>query len=608
MNLLNRRRLFGSKKQKTLPYDCEVEYIEFNKERSGPIKITADYIPQGGDIDIELEFMPIAFSGKEYDSYFMSYVAANTQAYLMHSYGNNNNAVNIRNGNISSTDTKNIPINVGEKNFLRMEGVARKYKLNNIEGSLKAASSIKNTSPIKIIGSIEENPNCAYYRLYYFKLWKAGDLILDLIPVRKDNIGYLYNKVTGKLLDNVGTGKFILGPNVTMPYDAEVEYLETTREDGRAYIDTEYIPNGDDIDFYATFMPIDYVGNYCHWFGNPNNSDKTNKIYRVSRYGTTNDRVCVLNNISQGRYITIGGISLNEKYEISVLHDGNVSFNEIKGTITNMGSGDLNDTSFRLFSSLPSNYTFGRLYSFRLDKAGVTQLDLIPVRKGNVGYLYDKVSGNMYGNNGDGKFIIGPDKPYDAEIEYLECNQTDEYCCIPTDYKPMGLDNICKVKFMMLLPNSGVQNSGTLFINSGGTTSRAIYRIQTSSDGYILYTMGSAPTANKNIKKDIEYNTIIDAEMSSTNILINGVSNQLVTSLGKNEESFISLFNSSITNLPSANSCSRIYYFKWEKDGETILDLIPVRKGDEGYLYDKVSGRLLGNIGSGHLVLGPDIN
>jgi hypothetical protein len=35
--------------------------------------------------------------------------------------------------------------------------------------------------------------------------------------------------------------------------------------------------------------------------------------------------------------------------------------------------------------------------------------DFIPVRKGTTGYMYDKVSGQLFGNSGSGNFILGPD-------------------------------------------------------------------------------------------------------------------------------------------------------------------------------------------------------
>jgi hypothetical protein len=52
-----------------------------------------------------------------------------------------------------------------------------------------------------------------------------------------------------------------------------------------------------------------------------------------------------------------------------------------------------------------------RLYSFSLEDAnGVKKLDMIPVRIGNGGYLYDKVSGELFCNNAtNDTFAIGND-------------------------------------------------------------------------------------------------------------------------------------------------------------------------------------------------------
>jgi hypothetical protein len=36
--------------------------------------------------------------------------------------------------------------------------------------------------------------------------------------------------------------------------------------------------------------------------------------------------------------------------------------------------------------------------------------DFIPVRVGTTGYMYDKVSGQLFGNSGTGEFILGADK------------------------------------------------------------------------------------------------------------------------------------------------------------------------------------------------------
>lgn len=41
----------------------------------------------------------------------------------------------------------------------------------------------------------------------------TGELIQDLIPVRKDGLGYMYDSVSGQLFRNQGTGAFLYGPD-----------------------------------------------------------------------------------------------------------------------------------------------------------------------------------------------------------------------------------------------------------------------------------------------------------------------------------------------------------------------------------------------------------
>lgn len=52
-----------------------------------------------------------------------------------------------------------------------------------------------------------------------------------------------------------------------------------------------------------------------------------------------------------------------------------------------------------------------KIRSFRIfnDQTGDVYYDAVPVRVGQVGYMYDKVSGQLFGNAGTGDFIIGPD-------------------------------------------------------------------------------------------------------------------------------------------------------------------------------------------------------
>jgi hypothetical protein len=48
-------------------------------------------------------------------------------------------------------------------------------------------------------------------KLYYCKVWQSGTLLHDLIPVRVGQVGYMYDRVSGELFGNAGTGAFTLG-------------------------------------------------------------------------------------------------------------------------------------------------------------------------------------------------------------------------------------------------------------------------------------------------------------------------------------------------------------------------------------------------------------
>ena len=58
--------------------------------------------------------------------------------------------------------------------------------------------------------------------------------------------------------------------------------------------------------------------------------------------------------------------------------------------------------------------TASKVYSLKMWQGGTLVRDIAPVRVGSgssaVGYLYDRVSGELFGNAGMGAFVLGPDK------------------------------------------------------------------------------------------------------------------------------------------------------------------------------------------------------
>lgn len=77
------------------------------------------------------------------------------------------------------------------------------------------------------------------------------------------------------------------------------------------------------------------------------------------------------------------------------------------------GTGTVASAPFYLFACYQSGnlrfYLRQRKYTAKIYCNGVLVRDFQPVRVGRVGYLFDRVSGELFGNAGTGAFILGPD-------------------------------------------------------------------------------------------------------------------------------------------------------------------------------------------------------
>ena len=193
-----------------------------------------------------------------------------------------------------------------------------------------------------------------------------------------------------------------------LPYDAEVEYLEST---GTQYVDTGIAPKN--VPGFA--MSLDCMRISGGWSG----------------YGTgvfPGQRI-VLRNYTGGTALQVGSDvygngSILDGIRITVSFDmvnGHVSVGEYSNTFdpatyTNLGNG----YNFYLFAVSrnntpnPNPYDNLRVYGAKFWSNGVLVRDFQPVRVGSgssaVGYLFDRVSGELFGNAGTGAFTIGPDK------------------------------------------------------------------------------------------------------------------------------------------------------------------------------------------------------
>ena len=178
-----------------------------------------------------------------------------------------------------------------------------------------------------------------------------------------------------------------------LPYDAEVEYLESN---GNQYIDTEFVIAATDrVVVRAFFNASDNLGSrILLGIGNPELWVTTG----ICRFN--NENSCKIKN----------AIVLDAWNDISIDKDlcivNTITFNMSLGTFID------NFLSLWLFAGNKStaNGTNGRIASCKIYRSSFLVRDYIPVRVGSIGYMYDRVSGQLFGNQGSGAFIIGQDK------------------------------------------------------------------------------------------------------------------------------------------------------------------------------------------------------
>jgi hypothetical protein len=189
------------------------------------------------------------------------------------------------------------------------------------------------------------------------------------------------------------------------PYDAEIEYLEGS---GTQYILTN-IPNRSAFSMSLKFM-LTSDASYEAIFGSVGGKSPR-PGFRLYRYNAT-----VLY-AQSGKLINVKTTTASIKNVVitftATANNGTLSISSNYGTSTTSSCDFSENTKWALFTSWVgggvSGTITGRIYSFTYSSSE-QNVDLIPVRVGNVGYMFDKVSGKLFGNAGTGNFILGHDK------------------------------------------------------------------------------------------------------------------------------------------------------------------------------------------------------
>lgn len=192
----------------------------------------------------------------------------------------------------------------------------------------------------------------------------------------------------------------------------------------------------------------------------------------------------------------------------------------------------------------------------------------------------------------------GSTLPYDAEVEYLESTGT-QY--INTGVYP-STSLTFEMEFTLV---NGFTLGGTSFL-FGEYTDDCIYSVAVPSLNAIRV---PSRTGFENATTSLNYTSSHTLSYTPGSIYMDG------TKIGTQARTIsstgvpIRLYgrNSNVDANKTVTSKMRIHRVLMSKDGSVIQSLAPVRVGQVGYMYDKVSGQLLGNAGTGSFILGNDI-
>lgn len=371
-----------------------------------------------------------------------------------------------------------------------------------------------------------------------------------------------------------------------LPYDAEVEYLEST---GTQWIDTGIAANSD-LKVECSFKMLETPNNF-KWLFAARSVDSAGAGFGCGCNGSG-----YITSDYNGRVSALSVFQANTVYNI--VKDKNVcTVNDV--TLTNTATTFTQANRLPIWGLIMANGSMNasvipksQCFYFRIYSNGVLVRDYIPVRRGTVGYLYDRVSGKLFGNAGTGDFVLGPDV---VPVEWI---QTDGAAYIDTGLEMADGHEVRAEHYFK-------RSTTRQLMGSNG--SRQYYGV--SADGYVEF--GLVGTNKSTVSVDESKKYLISyaaANRNNTGSVYDG-STLLWSSSGaynKFSDSFEIFRLRGLTEFPFVSG-NKIVTFKHLVNGAAIQNLISVRVGTEGAMMDVLTRRIYRNAGTGAFGYGNDL-
>ena len=403
------------------PYRCEVEYLESTEKDSFfPLFTTDGIVDETTTWEIRLSFNDVSSTGQ-----LMGFGYS----------GNNRYNLGIESSKFRfaySTNWFDAAITTPDTNphTWRLEPIDGKTANAYIDGQVTSTTASSDFGAHdwfigvggRSMGNNQIQSGIQFgWKLYYSKIWKAGKLVVDVIPVIDWNEKpCLYDKISGKLI--YATIRYTLktgGEYATITAGREihrVDYLEST-ELAKQWIDTGYIVNTatDEIELDFQFIN-DTV--YKWIFGDHYTAGKRLAIgsgdgeeKRNFAYGATTHKIA-------DKYI------LNTKHHYKIDTTGAYIDGDKLANYSSF-TGDATLYLFNININSTSDYTSsGRIWKYKHKRNGILLRDMYPmIDENGVGAMFDRVTHTIFDNQGTG---IGFKYP-PVELEYLESTTNNSY-------------------------------------------------------------------------------------------------------------------------------------------------------------------------------------
>lgn len=375
----------------------------------------------------------------------------------------------------------------------------------------------------------------------------------------------------------IGARSIFLGRGgAKLPYDSEVEYIESK---GYQWIDTGIRP-AQDLSFAVVFNNLNIDFGYGNVFGSRLLS--TDNEYQVTCYSG-------------------GSVGVGQRYS-------GLGFNtNVINTITYNGIDELNiNGTVRQIVPQSCEKAVGNIVLFGINQNGmVFQLskcriynvkfgnvrDFIPVRKGAIGYMYDRVSGQLFGNQGTGDFVVGPDV---VEVEYLRHTGTQ---WIDTGY---AMADSRKIDIRV---NWSAHSTTSREMMGGGASGS--YFVEVNANGY--YALGASASTISSIKAEGTDNLTFAYNVGALPTLsVNGALATTDVNIHVPAGTFKTAISASF-----APHCDLYALDIYTDNDEQTRRMLPVRVGTdatswEGAMMDVLTRRIYRNAGTGAFGYGND--